>query len=90
MYVWFIQFYFSLIVKQALFAYVHHAWIHSWNQPVLSNEGKVWSTNYESDTLPTAPRRMKIRMEYIHRVNISASYSLNKPVLKMKEKWIYQ
>jgi len=28
-------------VKQAIFAYVNHARIRSWNQPVLSNEGKV-------------------------------------------------
>ena len=33
--------YFSSIMKQALFAYVNHIWICSWNQPVLSNEGKV-------------------------------------------------
>ena len=32
---------FSSIVKQAFFAYVNQAWIRSWNQPVLSNEGKV-------------------------------------------------
>ena len=32
---------FSLIVKQALFAYVNHTQIHSWNQPVLSNQSKV-------------------------------------------------
>ena len=28
-------------MKQALFAYVNHARIRSWNQPVLSNESKV-------------------------------------------------
>jgi len=28
-----------LIVKQATSAYVNYAPIHSWNQPVLSNEG---------------------------------------------------
>jgi len=28
-------------VKQAIFAYVNHARIRSWNQPVLSNEDKV-------------------------------------------------
>jgi len=33
--------YISLIVKQALFAYVNHARICFWNQPVLSNESKV-------------------------------------------------
>jgi len=27
-------------VKLAIFAYVNHARIRSWNQPVLSNEGK--------------------------------------------------
>ena len=33
---WFILIYFSLIVKQAIFfAYVNHARIRSWNQPVL-------------------------------------------------------
>jgi len=26
---------FSLIMKQIIFAYVNHAWIWSWNQPVL-------------------------------------------------------
>ena len=26
-------------MKQAIFAYVNHARIHSWNKPVLSNEG---------------------------------------------------
>jgi len=30
-----------LIVKHAILAYVNHARIHSWNQPVLSNEGNV-------------------------------------------------
>jgi len=29
-------------VKQAMFAYVNQAQIRSWNQPVLSNEGKVF------------------------------------------------
>jgi len=29
-------------VKQAIFAVVNHARIHAWNQPALSNEGKVW------------------------------------------------
>ena len=33
--------YFSLIAKQAMFAYVNHARLPSWNQLVLSNEGKV-------------------------------------------------
>ena len=33
--------YFSLIVKQAMFAYVNHPRIRSWNQPVLINEGKI-------------------------------------------------
>jgi len=28
-----------LIVNQAMFVYVNQARIHSWNQPVLSNEG---------------------------------------------------
>jgi len=37
----FILIYFSAIVKQAIFANVNHARICSWNQPVLSNEGKV-------------------------------------------------
>jgi len=30
-----------LIVKQTVFINVNHAKIHSWNQPVLSNESKV-------------------------------------------------
>jgi len=36
----------SLIVKQTFFAYVNHAQIRSWNQTVLSNEGKIpcWRT----------------------------------------------
>ena len=37
----FILIYFSLIVKHAIFAYVTHSPICSWNQPVLSNESKV-------------------------------------------------
>ena len=37
----FIQFFFSSIAKQATFAYVNYAPIGSWNQPVLSDEGKV-------------------------------------------------
>jgi len=28
-------------VKYICFAYVNHAGIHSWNQPVLNNEGRV-------------------------------------------------
>ena len=56
--------YSSSIVKKTLFAYENHAQILSWNQPVLSNEGKVSSsrkqweplmglelTDYESDAL---------------------------------------
>ena len=31
----------SSIVKQAMFAYVNYSRIRSWNQPVLSNEGKL-------------------------------------------------
>ena len=30
-----------MILKLALFAYVNHTRIRSWNQPVLSNKGKV-------------------------------------------------
>ena len=33
--------YYSSILKQAIFAYVNHARNSSWNQPVLSNEGRV-------------------------------------------------
>ena len=33
---------FSSIVMQAIFSYVNHARIRSWNQPVLSNESKVF------------------------------------------------
>ena len=36
---WFILVYLSLIVKQAIFAWVNQAQIDSWIQPVLSNEG---------------------------------------------------
>ena len=32
---------FSLIVKQAVFAYVNYTRLRSWNQPVLNSEGKV-------------------------------------------------
>ena len=35
----FILIYFSLVVKQAILAYVNHAEINSWNQSVLCNEG---------------------------------------------------
>jgi len=55
-----------LIVKRATFAYVKHARSQSWNQPVLSNEGKVscirkqreplMGLTTESDALHTAPR----------------------------------
>ena len=37
-YIGFILIYFSKIVKQENLAYVNHARIRSWNQPVLSNE----------------------------------------------------
>ena len=37
----FILIYYSSILKQAIFAYVNHARIRSWNQPVLSDEGWV-------------------------------------------------
>ena len=61
-----------MIVKQALFSYVNHAQIRSWNQPVLSKfqvsctktgafdgiRTHDWqaSTDYESNALPTEPR----------------------------------
>jgi len=32
---------FKLDCEMSIFAYVNHAWIHSWNQPVLTNENKV-------------------------------------------------
>jgi len=38
-------------VKQAIFAYVNHAPIRSWNQPVLSNEGKVPCSRKEREPL---------------------------------------
>jgi len=51
-----------------MFAYVNHDRLRSWYQQVLSKDGKVScsrkqrgallaSTDYESDALPTAPRR---------------------------------
>jgi len=42
---------FSSIVKQVLFAYVNHAQICSWNQPVLSNEGKVYCSRKQRELL---------------------------------------
>ena len=43
---------FSLIVKQAIFADVNHAWIRSsWDQPVLSNEGKVYCSRKQRGPL---------------------------------------
>ena len=42
---------FSSIVKQAFFAYVAHARNRSWNQPVLSNLGKVSCSRKQSDPL---------------------------------------
>jgi len=38
-------------VKQAIFAYVNHARIRSWNQPVLSNEGKVSCSRKQREPL---------------------------------------
>ena len=38
-------------MKQTLFAYVNHAWIRSWNQPVLSNEGKVSCSRKQQEPL---------------------------------------
>ena len=45
-------------MKQAIFTYVNHAFIPSWNQPVLSNEGKVSCSRKqrESGALSTATR----------------------------------
>ena len=60
--------YFSLNVKQ-FFAYVNHAQIRSWNQPVLSNWSNVSCSRKQQgplmgleltsqDALPTAPRSL--------------------------------
>ena len=59
---------FSSIVKQAMFAYVSHARIRSWNQPVLSNEDKVsfsrkhrepcWGSNSQL----TGIHRLRVRL----------------------------
>ena len=46
----FILIYFSLIVK-TFFAYINHAPICSWNQPVLSNECKVSSSRKQREPL---------------------------------------
>ena len=43
--------YFSLIVKQAILTYVNHAQMHSWNQPVLSNEGKEFCSRIQRQSL---------------------------------------
>ena len=43
--------YLSSIVKQAMFAYVIHARIRSLNQPVLSNEGKVYCSRKQRGPL---------------------------------------
>ena len=37
--------------KQAIFAYVYHAQILSYNQRVLSNEGKVYDTRKQRESL---------------------------------------
>ena len=42
---------FSSIVKQAMFAYGNHAQIRSWNQPLLSNEGKVSCSRKQPEPL---------------------------------------
>jgi len=38
-------------VKQAIFAYVNHARIHSWNQTVLNNECKVSCSRKQQELL---------------------------------------
>ena len=55
---------FSSIVKQAFFAYVAHARIRSWNQPVLSNVGNVSCSRKQSDPL------MGLELTTIHRLRI--------------------
>ena len=46
-YIGFILIYFSKIVKQENLAYVNHARIRSWNQPVLSNTGTCSRKQHE-------------------------------------------
>ena len=51
---------FTSTVKQVLFAFVNHAWIRSWDQPVLIGPRTYdWqaSTDYEPDAIRIAPRR---------------------------------
>ena len=38
-------------MKQTLFAYVNHARIRSWNQPILSNEGNVSCSRKQREPL---------------------------------------
>ena len=48
---YFILIHFSLIVKQAYFAQLNRAWIRSWTQPVLSNEGEVSCSRKQQELL---------------------------------------
>jgi len=48
--------YFSSITKQALFAYLNQAGMSSWNQQVLSNDGKVSCSRKQPEHLMMKPR----------------------------------
>jgi len=50
---------FSSIVKQALVAYVIHARIRSWNQPVLNNEGKDYFSRKQREL--TCIHQLRVR-----------------------------
>ena len=40
----------DILINFSLIAYVNHAWICSWNQPVLSNKGNVLDATYIDNT----------------------------------------
>ena len=67
----FILMYFSLIVKQAIFAYVNHARFRSWNQPVLSYQSKVSCLRKQRGTL----MGLNSRLKGIHQSRVSQTHN---------------
>jgi len=48
-------------VKQAMFTYVNLARIRSWNQPVLSNEGKISCSRKQRESLLVLIHQLPVR-----------------------------
>ena len=71
-------------MKHATFAYVNHARIRSWNQPVPSNEGQVSCSSKQQEPL----MGLELGLTGIHRLRVRrTAHCIKPPSFELKSPW---